>query len=246
MTHPLDGARLKIIWAQKHLDALNVEVADYVKGDPYAITVGNDPQYFDSTANITHHPKDTLGAIIGDCLQNLNSALDYVMWEIAGTFAGRELLPSPIGNDTPHFPIFYDPANFEGYIARLNNSKNWNYKIPDTVIQAFRDVQPYNTGYERLWIFKQVVNTDKHRLPLITQGDINAFQITVSKITVSPQLNPHLTDDPSYYTPQVKAEAAVHVTWQDPFMPREPVTRTIEDFVKLVADIVPRFDNFVI
>jgi hypothetical protein len=187
-----------------------------------------------------------ISAVIGDCLQNLNSALDYVMWEIAGTFANRVLEAPPIGDDAPHFPIFDEVDNFNVYVARLNNPRKWNYKIPTPVISAFASVQPYNTGYERLWAFKILVNTDKHRLPLTTKGEIRSFQVETSRVRISSDFPPHLTSDTAYYAPQLKAQATVHVTWQDSFMPSEPVARTMQDFVELVADIIPRFDNFVL
>jgi uncharacterized membrane protein YcgQ (UPF0703/DUF1980 family) len=60
------------------------------------------------------------------------------------------------------------------------------------------------------------------------------------------ELTPQLTSDPAHYETKVETQATVYVTWQDPFMPREPVQRTIEDFVKLVANVVPRFDGFVL
>ena len=246
MPHPLDGARLKVVRAYEHLDGLKLAIADYEKRNPYSVNIGTHPDYRDASANVTAHPESRISAIIGDCLQNLNSALDYVMWEVAGTFAGRPLVPGPTGKDTPHFPIFITPANFTKYIARLNDSRGWNYKIPNSVITTFDTVQPYQTGYDRLWIFKMVVNADKHRLPLVTEGNIDKFEITVSRVKVGAHLPPQLIASSSYYASQVKTSATVHVTWQDPFMPREPVARTMQDFVERVADIVPRFDAFVL
>jgi type I restriction enzyme S subunit len=72
--------------------------------------------------------------------------------------------------------------------------------------------------------------------------------ISTRVITIprNPTFNAVLTDDPSYHEPQMNTQATVCVTWQDPFMPPEPVERTMDDFVKLVADIVPRFDRFCI
>jgi hypothetical protein len=242
----LDGARLKVVRAQEHLDSLKVAIGEYEKANPYSVTIDNNPKEIGGKANVTKHPDTRLSAIIGDCLHNLSSALDYVMWEIAGTFAGRPLVAAPIGDDKPYFPLWDSPSSFTKYITRLNDPRRWNYKIPDPVISAFERVQPYQAGYGRLGLFKTLVNVDKHRLPLVAQGEIDTFEISVSKVRIGGQFPPPFGTDLSHYKPQVKTQATVYVTWQDPFMPREPVARTMEDFVKLIAHIVPGFDRFCI
>jgi hypothetical protein len=242
----LDGARLKVVWAQKHLDRLKVAIGEYEQDKPYAITIDNDPKQIGGKADVTRHPDLTLAAMIGDCLHNLSSALDYAIWEIAGTFAKRPLIAPPLGDDKPYFPIWDVPAAFNGYIARLNKPSGWNYQIPDAVIATLEKVQPYQAGYGRLGLFKTLVNVDKHRLLLVAKGEIKTFEIAVSRVKIGSDFPPHLTDDPSYYKPQIKTDATVQVTWDDPFMPDEPVLRTMENFVELVADVVPRFDGFVL
>jgi len=77
-------------------------------------------------------------------------------------------------------------------------------------------------------------------------GDIETMTTDVITISRNSKFPPILTDDPAYYEPKVNTQATVCVTWQDTFMPPEPVERTLEDFVKIVADIVPRFDPFVL
>jgi hypothetical protein len=245
MSHPLDGARLKVVRAQEHLDSLKSEILRYLDTDSYVVTVKKNPDNtYGGSADITHQPDPRLGAIIGDCLHNLSCALDYTMWEIADTFAGRMLIPPPNGDDRPYFPIWTNPTSFKNYVSRLNDPKAWNYQIPDPVIAEFEAVQPDRTGYEKLAIFRDLVNADKHRLPLVAVGDIYQFMINVSGVQPSSEFPPHLSGDPAYYEPKVQTQATVYVTWQDPSMPWEPVERTLEDFIKLVANIIPRFDSF--
>ena len=43
---------------------------------------------------------------------------------------------------------------------------------------------------------------------------------------------------------QMKGKVAFFVTWKDVPVPHEPVDRTLEQIVKTAADIVPRFDRF--
>jgi hypothetical protein len=192
MPHPLDGARLKIVRAQEHLDSLKIAIWEYEKTNPYAVTINNNPKQIGGKADITKHPDPRFSTIIGDCLHNLSSALDYVMWEIASTFAGRPLSAPPLGDDKPYFPLWDSTTSFTNYSARLNDPRKWNYKIPHPVVSAFEAVQPYHAGYERLGLFKILVNVDKHRLPLIAQGEINTFQLSVGKVRVNSQF-PHIS-----------------------------------------------------
>ena len=104
----LNGARLKIVRADEHLDCLKIAIADYEAGKPYSIKVGTN--HIDPSADITEHPQMRIGTMIGDCLQNLNSALDYVMWEIAGTFAGRILQAPRLGKMLPISRSLMNPA----------------------------------------------------------------------------------------------------------------------------------------
>jgi hypothetical protein len=151
LAHPLDGARLKVVRAQEHLDSLTDEIGRYAKGDPYVVSVKEYVEgWWGGRADITHHPAPRFSAIIGDCLHNLSSALDYVMWEVASTYAGRVLEAPPLGTDRPYFPLWDSPTSFDNYVSRLNDPKAWNYQIPDPVIAEFRTVQPYNAGYYRL------------------------------------------------------------------------------------------------
>jgi len=197
MTHPLDGARLKVVRAQEHLNSLELAIGEDEKTNPYAVTVDNNPHEIGGKADVTKHADIRLSAIIGDCLNNLNSALDYVMWKIAGTFAARVLTAPPHGNDRPYFPLWDAPKSFSNYVERLNDPDGWNYKIPHSVITVFENVQPYQTRYDRLGLFKTLVNIDKHRLPLIAQGEIKTFEIEVSRVKINPDFPPHLTAIPA-------------------------------------------------
>lgn len=240
MTHPLDGARLKVIWAQKHLDILTDKILGYLEDDPRIVSLKQTSnRQWQGEVGI-RDTDDKLSMIIGDCLHDLACALDYTMWEIARTYAGRILKPPPIGDDRPYFPLWDNSDSFQNYVRRLNDPKTWNYKIPDPVIAEFEQVQPYQAGYAKLGLFKILINVDKHRVPLVTKGQLDgslSFRITFAN--VNPQLA--ISDAEA----KVQTQGTVYVTWQDSFMPREPVQRTMKDFVKLVTDIVPRFDRFV-
>src|SRR5688572_25155006 len=85
MNHPLDGARLKIIRAQEHLDSLKTHILMYLHELPYEFR----PEKYGDLQEpifmpiITTQPPVRLGTVIGDCVNNARAALDYVAWELA-------------------------------------------------------------------------------------------------------------------------------------------------------------------
>src|SRR5262245_15024560 len=103
MSHPLDGARLKVVRAQEHLESLKDESRGYLDGHPYKIITEeiHDPQGFpsmqailpDGSPKLTKYWKFTpevhtlpplrLSALIGDVVGNLRAALDYIVWQLA-------------------------------------------------------------------------------------------------------------------------------------------------------------------
>jgi len=236
----LNGARFKVVWAQEHLNTLKREIARYLEPNPYTLEpIQNDSGDWGAKGTITTQPPIHLSGIIGDCLNNARSALDYVMWELAGTYVGRKLIAPPDGNDRPYFPTFIDPNKFE----KRGLESLAEYRIPDPVIREMRAVQPYNSGYQPLWCLNILVNVDKHRLLLLTRADFKEVSLSISRIAPSGNLPP----EPEWVRlpeAEVKAEGSIFVAWQDISMPREPVERTLADIVELVADIVPRFDRF--
>ncbi len=242
MSHPLDGARLKVVRAKEHLDTLKLEIDSYLNSKQYLITpIQNESGDWGIEHEITGHPDPRFSAIIGDCLHNLRCALDYIMWEIAGTYAGRVLIAPPRGTDKPYFPIYDSRLGFQKSLPALRK-----YKIPDPVISEFEAVQAYNAGYEALWLLHSLVNVDKHRLPLTVVGEFDRIELTVSRLVLGPKGPPPPPPYPGMFEPDVQTQATVFVTWQDLTMPREPVEKTLEDMVKRVSTVVPRFDRFVL
>src|SRR5208283_259832 len=143
MAHPLDGARLKVIRAEEHLNCLKLTIATYVQSDPSSGVIKYDGQYIQPDISIAEVNPPTIRSIIGDCLGNCRSALDYIVWELANGYAGRRLVPPPAGNDKPYFPIFADPRKFASSLHSLSK-----YKIPACAIKEIEAVQPYFGGYQ--------------------------------------------------------------------------------------------------
>src|ERR1035437_8630899 len=242
MNHPLDGERLKVDRAQEYLDALKIAIAKYVESDPCMVIVENDSAgNLAPRTEISYESDPGLRTIIGDCLSNSRSALDYIVWELASRYAGRELVVPPFGTDKPYFPIYVVPNKCVGYINSLSQ-----YNIPAGALDEIRAVQPYFGGYQPLCFLHLLVNSDKHRLPVILHSTVSS--VTVSVIHKKPShtldANPSLSPISNINDVEVNAHATAYVASDDLLMPPEPIDRTLENISKCVADIIPRFDRF--
>jgi hypothetical protein len=247
----LGGSLFKIIWAKQHLEQLRVETGKYVALNAYHFPVdveGDDVTV--STPEITETPEFSISGLIGDCMTNLMASLDYIVWELANTYAGRPLVPPPAPKgDTISFPIFTDPTRFDKWAKGQER-----YRIPTAIIDEIKAVQPNNAGYEPLADLYLLVNQDKHRLLLVVQGELKSSNIvltygdaefaavsSVSNVafnTSDPRLSPY---DPLKM--KVNAQVTPFVAFKDPSMPRGPVEVTVERITACVDRVVNGFIN---
>jgi hypothetical protein len=103
-------------------------------------------------------PDRHLGILVGDCLYNLRSALDHLIWQL--------VLCNP-----PHrpsrknmFPICTSPALFDEQLkkGRLKG-------VPESAVALIKGLQPNDTRDHPLFVLDYLHNIDKHReLNLIT------------------------------------------------------------------------------
>lgn len=110
--------------------------------------------------------------IIGDCLHNLRSALDNLVYELALAHIGIDRLTEDCARIL-EFPIFGD---------REMNERECRNKIgcihPDAQA-TIKCLQPHNRGDEfasdPLWKLQQLNNIDKHRVPHITMLAVSTY-----------------------------------------------------------------------
>ena len=247
----LDGARLKVVRAEQHLDSLNSGLRRYLDGKPYEVVVANpypnDPTFWRATATLASEPPPILACILGDCVTNVRAALDYIVWELGVRYAEGS---SSSRDDRKlfSFPIYADPSD-QGYVDKIKRLSNRS--IPAGAISEIQAVQPHHTGYESLSLLHSLVNKDKHREPLFAVGAVDrtlllqgddVFGETLLVISAGAEAEAYdSTNGPDV---EMYGHATVFVTWQDVAMPREPVDRTLENIIKCVADIIPRFEPF--
>jgi hypothetical protein len=257
MPHPLDGARFKVVWAQQHLNSLKSALRIYL-----------DKQTDESRSQPHMHPQQTwpthvlrpivptetqppMSGIIGDIVTNARAALDYIMWELAQRYFSPPLdITKFKDRKLASFPIFETPAEIKDCFDRLADRQ-----IPAGAITEIKAVQPYNAGYEPIRLLAQLVNQDKHRLLLTTIGEFDHMTVEFERSEVDGFKPKGPINLPRQYFAttgasalqsdmQMKAKAPIYVTWKDVLMPREPLDRTLEQIIKCVVDIVPRFDAF--
>ena len=157
MGHPLDGSRAKVSRAGDHLEVLESALARFVRDGGFSIATEDDSDSEEYVFRVHSNlkplvpPSPAISIVVGDILNNLRSALDYVIWQLAKS-------PS-IKNQ---FPIFSTPEGFKekrGRYLRSVPRKHW------ALIESY---QPYpgrdaNGEIGRLATLNDV---DKHHLLL--------------------------------------------------------------------------------
>src|SRR5271165_1586261 len=132
----LDRVRQKISHAKLHRDFVKSEVAEYLKANPYEFV-----PHASSTQNqplFVLKPKspipEKIGLVVGDCLQNLRTALDYLVWELvlaAKNAPGKENM----------FPISLTAKSFQD-AKRAHRLQG----VAPAAIALIELFQPYHDG----------------------------------------------------------------------------------------------------
>lgn len=258
---PLDGARLKIVRAQEHLNAFKSESAAFLETKPYSFVSEVHPTHWWIKPHFTTEPPKRLSLLVGDCVTNIRASLDYVIWELATThFKPPPDLSRQRDRSILNFPILLaDPTREQGHIDHLDRLAKRG--IPAGALDVVRDAQRDAGGDDQLCWLYDLVNTDKHRFPILTVGyfvaaqiEITGFQgrnlllrsstihdgLAVKTETMSPELVEFLRDNPM----NVNIQAAIDISTTDLPMVEAPLDWTLEEIIKSAANVIPRFDRF--
>lgn len=168
----LDDIRVKVDRAREHLGTLTADVDRFVSEKPYPLHVVT--QYH-GTARVrdvewTRSPPLRWSAIVGDCIHNLRSALDHLVWELSG---GSGNAP-----DGTEFPVFLD---FPAYFQRdrrwqaARGSGLWKIRgiVADGAHAEFERLQPFkgpDPVRHPLWTIHELDRLDKHRSLNVLMG----------------------------------------------------------------------------
>jgi len=178
MPHPLDGARLKVVRAQKHLQLLKHEILSYRSTNPHEFPTEQEGDVRIARPAVIKagcEPPEELSCIIGEGVSPLRSSLDYISWELAS----RYHKPRPVvgKNKDISFPILDSPTG-DGANRFAKMAKKWSF--PAAAVSLIQSVQPHHAGYEPLRLLSLLTNTDKHCLPLLTVAYVNTASMEVT------------------------------------------------------------------
>ncbi|HMF76599.1 MAG TPA: hypothetical protein VK604_13145, partial [Bryobacteraceae bacterium] len=154
--------QLKIERAKEHFGALETEVMAWLKTNPMAMTKEKDAEGRHHTvfAEIVNPPPLNRWSLIsGDCIHNLRSALDSLIYGIAIHETG---LNPPEDEAKLQFPIFSDADKFNE-----KRNKDRIKSLSQAVQSEIEKVQPYNVPHKELPPLLELLgvldNFDKHR-----------------------------------------------------------------------------------
>lgn len=157
----LESVQQKISHAKLHLDLVKSEIAEYLKANPcefvpHASSTHNQPTFM---LKLKSPIPAKIGLIVGDCLQNLRTSLDYLVWELvlkAGNTPGKENM----------FLICVLAKSFkDSQGARLRG-------VDPAAVALIESIQPYHDGQPdatSLAILDKLTNINKHRRLVLTE-----------------------------------------------------------------------------
>lgn len=161
--------RVKIERAKKHICDLQGERKGFLDTKPYVFGAQRYPQtrkpvyYMVSVQDIPGR----LGAIAGDVLHNLRSALDHLAYQLVFVGTGGR---GPFKH--VYFPIFECSKKYEaGKMGKVQGMR------PDA-IKAIDETKPYKGGTDALWQLHRLDNIDKHRVIIIIGSEFHSMDVS--------------------------------------------------------------------
>jgi hypothetical protein len=153
MSEPFDAARRKLSWAEKRLDELNTELADYRYRNPYKKVVELHPDLPRHTIHkvVPSEPiPDSTIDLTAEVVGALRTALDSSVFDIA-------LAAGVADPRNAAFPFAGTLGEMAGALGRCKD-------VPEPIKSLMCGFAPYRGGNETLWALNKLCNTDKHRI----------------------------------------------------------------------------------
>ncbi len=146
----------KIKWADKHIADFRAAAERFNKGNPYEFAVETDANTGQKAYVVTKVSpiQPEIRLVIGDAIQNLRSALDYLACCLVTAGGGRITTNTcfPITDIVPTTPE--QQSAFERKVHGMRQD----------AIDAIRAVKPYKGGDDTLWRLHRLNIVDKHRM----------------------------------------------------------------------------------
>ena len=157
MSVTLDDSWTKLARGKEHLAALSRACGEYLDTGPQiTVEMYNDPETGSVETRFLGQPSPPtrIGAIVGDVVHNLRSALDVAAWQLAiandegAARRGRHQVSFPLTGCTEELKKPHPALRFFSEPAR----------------EVIERLQPYQPSMEALGWLRDLSNADKHRV----------------------------------------------------------------------------------
>lgn len=177
----LASARAKIRWAEARYEAINaglkLTLGSVPETEATNVEVGREGHHFISKFGKVNPVDPSLPLLVGDCVHNLRSALDHLVFQLA-ILKGS----SKSAADKTMFPICLAKSGPQGFDGRVRISlKSF---ISSAALAEIEKCQPYNAyavaNEADIWILHRLDIIDKHRLLLVARDQFAVKQFWFS------------------------------------------------------------------
>ena len=195
----LVDSHAKLGRAQYHFDTLKAEIDAFIQTKRYRLVVDKPTDHLcivrlDTTPVI---PAERWGLLVGDCIHNLRSALDYTAWQLAG---------GDTADTHTQFPIFETREEWQSKgVSRIR-------RLKPEARALIKRMQPFHSATPRdalLNVIRILDNTDKHMLIPVVAAAPRSFRIDV--VADSSAIVPQ----PTFIRPPVLSGNAVLATLEN-------------------------------
>lgn len=145
---------VKIKRAKEHIDNLNTEVRSFFARDTHRVILEEKGKRTRCVVRITEPVPVRWGAVAGDAIHNLRSALDALSHHLG--FAGDTR------RQGQYFPVYADAEEFKA--KRLGKKEGSR----DASVDLLKRTMPYQGRDKPLWLLNELDTIDKHEvLPIV-------------------------------------------------------------------------------
>ena len=194
----LASVRAKIGRAKDHLRDIDSALTTLIGTDPtanHSVSIEYESDGKEMVVKLAEcKPIDpTLPLVIGDCLHNLRSALDHLVYRLA-----LKLGTSTEAADKTFFPIYLTKATFDDRVKKLLKPF-----ISDAALTEIEKCQPYS-AYDvpeeaDVWILNKLDIFDKHRLLVVAAQKCAPVEFTITVVATGEQCH-EIISEPKWKT----------------------------------------------
>lgn len=141
----LNDAWDKLRRAEHHFETLRPEIETFEERDSHTIKceIDADAGEYSFYVHGLEMVDPDWGLIIGDCLHNARTALDYLLVRLVAYVTGDD----PLEIKTLSFPIFDDPDDFASRVGSLRKK----HPVLNAYVTRIEELQPFNNGNVAIW-----------------------------------------------------------------------------------------------